>query len=170
LIDSRNVGMALGLTVIEAARAAKSNQDLDKISSLVHDLLLKMRIYFIPLDFNYLRRSGRYIHSEEFPVSPTEVRPILNIDNGELSVIKKPGGYGDVLEYLLSILYQDYKSYGIKYIVIHHIHCHFKAWELAEKIKKRYDIEVPIISIGPVIGLHAGPGTVGIVYCLDNPG
>ena len=43
-----------------------------------------------------------------------------------------------------------------------------KAAELAAEIRRRYGLEAPIAPIGPVIGLHVGPGTLGIVYVTQR--
>ena len=47
---------------------------------------------------------------------------------------------------------------------MHHINCEKEGKEIAERLSKELNIDVTVQSIGPVIGLHVGPGSVGVAY------
>ncbi|MGI6452226.1 MAG: DegV family protein [Syntrophomonadaceae bacterium] len=163
IIDSKNTCMALGLPVIAAAQAAQEGKNLYTIVDMVSEIIDKMHFYFIPVNLDYLRKGGRIGEASSLTNLFPQV-PVLYTNNGRISVLKKDLNPENALEQLLSLLYNDFKSKGLQQVVIHHIHCHYKAVNLAQDIKLRYGIKVPVLGIGPVIGLHAGPGTVGIVY------
>ena len=63
-----------------------------------------------------------------------------------------------------TVLEQNLKS-PIKGIIVHHINCQSEGQELADRLKNSLGLEnVKIQSIGPIIGLHVGPGSIGVAY------
>ena len=59
---------------------------------------------------------------------------------------------------------EDHEKGTVLEIAIHHINCEEEAIALKEKVQDLIDVNIIISSIGPVIGLHVGPGAIGIVY------
>jgi fatty acid-binding protein DegV len=83
-------------------------------------------------------------------------------------VFKISRSFKGAVKEILNILECHFNQRGLKEVIVHHINFPEKAEELALVIKEQYGIDAPILSIGPVIGLHVGPGTVGIVYCTEK--
>lgn len=69
---------------------------------------------------------------------------------------------------MIDSMIKDIDNYGLKEIVIHHINCYEEAKELADTIRQRLNIDVNICAIGPVVGLHVGPGAMAIVYYTEK--
>lgn len=57
---------------------------------------------------------------------------------------------------------KDQFEYGLREIVVHHINCYEQAKDLAAKLQEKLKMDVSICDIGPVIGLHVGPGQLGL--------
>ena len=68
---------------------------------------------------------------------------------------------------MINILEEDISSRNLRGITVHHINCYNEGVLLANKIQEKLGIDVNIESIGPVIGLHVGPGSIGIAYYFD---
>ena len=50
-------------------------------------------------------------------------------------------------------------------VFISHADCERDAREVADKLLERYGVKVKLLSqIGPVIGSHAGPGTIALCF------
>ena len=60
-------------------------------------------------------------------------------------------------------------SKGLEKVVVHHINNPAEGEALSQQIKKKLNIEAPVYPIGPVIGVHVGPGTIGVVYQTKEP-
>jgi fatty acid-binding protein DegV len=63
---------------------------------------------------------------------------------------------------------KDKSIYGLKEIVVHHINCYEEATELSKVVEEKLNIKPKIVDIGPVIGLHVGPGAIGLVYYTEK--
>ncbi|QGT99580.1 DegV family protein [Candidatus Syntrophocurvum alkaliphilum] len=168
VLDGRTNSMALGLPVIEAARAALSGQKFDEIVDLAKYMIKRVHFYFAPETLEFLKKGGRIGGASALLGSILNIKPVLFVENGKTAVLKKARGSKAAIEAMLERLDNDYKTNGLKHILVHHINCHEKAKEIADKICDKYDFTVPVVPIGPVIGLHVGPGAIGIVYCTEK--
>jgi fatty acid-binding protein DegV len=49
-------------------------------------------------------------------------------------------------------------------VVVHHIHDEAAAADLASRIEAAIGRPPRIVPLGPCVGLHVGPGSLGVVY------
>ncbi|MDD3890413.1 MAG: DegV family protein [Syntrophomonadaceae bacterium] len=168
VLNSRTNCMAMGLSVVEAAQAAREGKSLTEVLDSAVQILKKVRFYFIPTTLEYLKKGGRIGGAAALVGSILNLRPILYVKNGETALLETVRGTGRAIKRMLNLLDSDCKAHGLKSVLIHHIHAPEKARELAQTVMEKYNVDAPLVSIGPVIGLHVGPGTIGIVYCTDD--
>jgi fatty acid-binding protein DegV len=62
----------------------------------------------------------------------------------------------------------DNENFTLCEVVVHHINCYDAALDLAKDLKKQLNMEVGVSSIGPVIGVHVGPGAIGVAYYCEK--
>ncbi len=167
IIDSKTNCMAMGIQVIEAAIAAKAGKKMDEITETVHNIMDKIHFYFVPDSLKYLIKGGRIGGASALIGSLLQIRPILYVNDGMTDVLDRVRGTRSALKRMLTLLNKEQK-YGLKHLFVHHINADKKGMELAEALSQQYNRKVLSLPIGPVIGLHVGPGTIGIVFCTEN--
>jgi len=168
VFDSRTNCMSLGYPVLEAARAAAQGQSLDQISAAVSSLIKRMHFYFTPASLEYLKKGGRIGGAAALLGQVLKIRPVLFVDNGRTNVFRISRNFRGAINEMMNLLDRDFHQRGLKEIIVHHINYPEKAQEIGLLIKQRYNITAPILPIGPIIGLHVGPGTIGLVYCTEQ--
>lgn len=168
IIDSQTNCMAMGIQVIEAAMAAKAGKKMDEIIDTVHSVMKKIHFYFVPASLKYLIKGGRIGGASALIGSLLQIRPILYVNNGMTDVLDKVRGTRLAVKRMLHLLSRETKKYGLRHLIVHNIYDEKRGNELAETLSKQYNREVLSLPIGPVIGLHVGPGTVGIVFCTEE--
>ena len=158
LCASAGQGLLLYLAAKKQSEGATFNQTADFVESI------KMNIchWFTVDDLVYLKRGGRVSPTVALVGSVLGIKPVLHVDNdGHLiSHSKVKGRKNSVLA-----LFQKYKETATQNTVfISHADCLTDAEFLAEKLKEE-GAEVNVITdIGPVIGAHAGPGTLAVFF------
>jgi len=160
--------MAMGLQVIEAAVVAKAGKTMEEIIEIVHSNIAKVRFYFVPAFLHYLMKGGRIGGASALIGSLLQIRPILYVNDGMTDILEKVRGTRTALKRIFHIVNEDAQKYGLKHLIVAHINHSTKAKELANRLSEQHNREVPISSIGPVIGLHVGPGTIGVIYCTEK--
>ena len=168
VMDSKTNCMALGLQVVEAARAAQSGKTMREVMEIADQVRRKVRFYFVPATLEYLIKGGRIGGAAAIIGSILQIRPILYVNDGVTDIFAKVRGTKKAIEKILSQLQKDAKAYGLKHLLVHHIHDEKQGHEMAAALSRLYDREVASLSIGPVIGAHVGPGAIGVVYCTDR--
>ncbi|AHF06494.1 DegV family protein [Desulfitobacterium metallireducens] len=164
VIDSKSNCMQLGFSVIQAARTAKAGMSLEKVSQAALENINKSRFLFIPENLDYLRKGGRIGGASALLGNLFKIIPILTVENGKTSVLMKVRTKGNALRAMVDQVVKDISEKGLGEIAVEHINCKQEAKELAKVIKEKLNVNIDIMDIGPVIGLHVGPGTLGIVY------
>lgn len=168
ILDSKNNCMALGIQVIEAAMAAKSGKKMLEVIAIAQNIMKRIRFYFVPASLEYLIKGGRIGGASALIGSLLQIRPILYVNDGMTDVLERVRSTRKAIDRMLKLLNEDVKKHGLKHLVVHHINDDQQGRTLAAKLGKLYNRDVPVLPIGPVIGLHVGPGTVGIVYSTDD--
>lgn len=170
IMDSYTNCMALGMQVIAAARAVKAGANLNTALQAAHYVRDRVRFYFVPETLEYLKKGGRMGTASALLGMILNIRPILTVDmkTGMTHLFEKARGTSAAIKRMLEVMEADRDKHGLKEILIHHINAPEKANKLRSMLMERYGLPVDICSIGPVIGLHTGLGTVGFVYYTEK--
>lgn len=160
LIDSEAASLELGLIVLMAAELVRSGLDVDQVVARVCDARARMRCFFTVATLEYLRQGGRIGRASALLGSVLQVKPVLTIESGLVTPLEKVRTYDRAIARILELARAVDTGQGICAVV-----GHAGQPETAERIARELEDcseSLLIQSIGPVVGAHAGPGTVGI--------
>ena len=169
IIDSRSNCMEAGFVALAAAQAAEEGLDLTGVLNAAYRVLDRTRFLFSPHSLDYLKKGGRIGGAEALLGTILQIKPILTVVNGKTAVFDKVRTKSRAIERMLDVLSQDAQAKGLERVVVHHINNPAEGEALSQQIRERLNIEAPVYSIGPVIGVHVGPGTIGVVYQTKEP-
>ena len=168
IIDSKSNSMQLGFAAIVSARAAKEGKSIEEVIKVAEDNIKRSRFLFIPDNLEYLKKGGRIGGGSALIGNILKIIPVLTVENGKTAILKTVRTKTRAIKAMMEKMLEDNIKSGIKEIIVHHINCYDQAMELANKLKESLAIDVSIVDIGPVIGLHVGPGAIGIAYYTEN--
>jgi DegV family protein with EDD domain len=164
IIDSRSNCMQLGYAAIVAARAAKEGKSMPEIIKIVEDNKKRSRYLFVPDTLEYLKKGGRIGGASALIGSFLKIIPILTVEDGKTEMLMKVRTKQKAVDTMVEKVVQEAEKFGLGEISVNHINCYEEAKKLADSLNQKLKTEVAICNIGPVIGLHVGPGALGIVY------
>ena len=94
-----------------------------------------------------------------------QIRPILTIEDGKTTVLNKVRTKKKAVNAIIDTVVEQNSKTPLKGLIVHHINCENEGKELANSLKEKLGIDnIKIQSIGPLIGLHVGPGSIGVAY------
>lgn len=161
VVDSRTVTIGLGTIVIACARAARDGATIDEIEQLAGDLAARTRVFGTLDTLENLKKGGRIGNAKALLATALSIKPMIEIADGQVEEAGKQRTRSKALRHLISKL----QSYGgeIDNLAIMHADCS-DVDVFVDMVKAEYDGEIIVGDIGPVVGAHAGRGTIGFAF------
>lgn len=165
VIDSKSVSHGEYYLVRKAIEMVKTGHSLDDIEKALLELRNNTKIYVLVDTLKYLVKNGRLSVASGFLGSLLKIKPLLHItEEGALVPLEKIRTTSKARERLLEILAEDIKSLDVEVFIAYTNNLE-DAEILKEKILAlRPTIVVDLVPLTPVVGAHAGPGTLGVGY------
>lgn len=165
MLDSRSNCMQAGYAILEAAKAAADNKSLDEVVSIAKNVINNSNFIFVPDTLDYLKKGGRIGGAAALFGALLQIRPILTVSDGETTVFTKVRTKKKAVDKIIDTIMDQNSKSPIKNLIVHHINCESEGQDLANKLQDKLGIaNIKIQSIGPIIGLHVGPGSIGVAY------
>ena len=168
VLDSRSNSMQLGFSALVAARAAKSGKDIEEVRNIAEDNIERSRFIFVPDNLKYLKKGGRIGGAGALIGGILKIIPVLTVEEGKTTVFKTVRTKMNAVKAMIDKVLEDNKDYRVEEIVVHHIDAYEQAQVLRDRLEEELELNVGIEDIGPVIGLHVGPGALGIAYYTEK--
>jgi DegV family protein with EDD domain len=165
VIDSNTTAMAMGYQVLTAARAAQNGANLTECRALIEKARDHVGVYFAVDTLEFLHRGGRIGGATRFIGSALNLKPILALRDGEVVAIDRVRTKSKALDRLLDEVSRDVKGKSNVRLATLHANAEPEARALLERATRElHAVESVLSSVSPVVGTHAGPGTVGLAY------
>jgi DegV family protein with EDD domain len=164
VIDSKQASCGHGLMAIRASEMAHAGEPLEKIVAAVNKMIASMVTLFSVDTLDYLAKNGRIGRAQHFLGTLLKMKPILSLDKeGFVTAVERVRGKGKVIPRLVEVAEERAGTKRLQALAISHANCPDDARRLKEAVLQRFETdEVYESQIGPVIGSHAGPGTIAM--------
>jgi DegV family protein with EDD domain len=155
----------MGFEVLAAARAAAQGATVADCTALIQKAREHVGVYFAVDTLEFLHRGGRIGGAQRFIGSALNLKPILALRDAHVDAIERVHTKSKALDRLVELVTADVKGKPNVHLATLHADAEKEAVQLLERAGKELKaVETVISSVSPVVGVHAGPGTVGIAY------
>jgi DegV family protein with EDD domain len=163
VIDTRSLTMGQGLMCLAAAEAAARGASLDELGTLVGGLIGRTRILGVVDTLDHLQRGGRIGGAAALVGSLLSIKPVIQVVDGVVEQESKQRTRSRSLDYLAGKVRADAPLDRIAV-------SNGAADDIDAVLSRLAGLEVAhellVVDLGPVVGTHAGPGTIGVSYQL----
>ncbi len=169
VFDTGSISIGTGLQVLAAARQKEMGKSDEEIIAFLNDFTNKVCVYFTVNDLMHLKRGGRLSAATAVAGTILGIKPILTTNaKGGLDVYEKSNGRKRSIRTLADKVVKELTDVSYPVYVLD-ADCKEEGDLLAEMIReKRPDAQIVRQIVGPVIGSHAGAGTLGVVFIGDK--
>lgn len=169
VLDSKKASYAIGMIVVAVARAAKAGKSIDECVALANRMIEQEQVLFLVDTLDYLHKGGRIGKASALVGSLLNIKPILTLnEQGEVDPIDKVRGASKAEARVFELLREKVAAGGPVTAAVVHAERREKAEEWGAKLREQYEVkELTITDVGPVIGTHTGPGTLGVILCPE---
>ena len=160
VVDSRTVSLAQGMIVADCARLAADGADLAAVVARAEDLVARTKLWGALDTLDNLKKGGRIGGAKALLATALSIKPIIEVRDGKV----EQGGKQRTRSKALAFLVDKVASYGpIENLAVLHADCD-DVDQFVAMLRPRYDGDIVIGEIGPVVGSHAGRGTIGVAF------
>jgi DegV family protein with EDD domain len=165
IVDSRSVTLGLGTMVLAAARAASTGATADAIVELVGDMSARTKVFGALDTLDNLKKGGRIGGAKALLATALSIKPIIEVVDG----VVEQGGKQRTRSKALGFLVDTVASFGdsVENLAVLHADCD-DVDSLVTRLREVHTGEIVVGRLGPVIGAHAGLGTIGVAFQTRN--
>ena len=167
VMDSQVVSMALGLMVLEVAKAAENGASLQECYQLAQDAVGRIGVFFTVDTLEYLHRGGRINSAKRLLGSALNLKPIMEIRDGKIELVESVISRKKALNRMVDLIEKGVDGRSPVRLAPFHALA-FDDMVIMENlaIERMHPIEIIRSEVSPVIGSHVGPGTVSMAYMV----
>lgn len=169
IFDTKGISLGAGMQMEYAAELKNKGASDDEIIAELTKLRDRVCVYFVVDDLMHLKRGGRLSGVAAFAGTLLSLKPVLTHDeNGGLKVYEKITGKRKALRKMADKVIEELT--GTEYpVYVVDADCPDEGDVLRDMIlEKRPEAKIVRQIVGPVIGAHCGPGTVGVIFVADK--
>lgn len=165
VVDTLTISCNLGSLVLVADDMAKAGKSTDEIMAKLNDLIPCGQIYFLVDTLEYLAKGGRIGGAKRLLAELLEIKPILQIKNGQVESFEQHRTKKRALARLVDVVAEQFKSGEDFHLCVLQVEAEKEAEALVEELKSRVKVpNIPIYQLPPAIVVHAGPKAMGVGF------
>ncbi|QWC85854.1 DegV family protein [Nocardioidaceae bacterium] len=177
VVDTRQVGAGASFAVLSACEAIEAGASLDEAAGIARRRGEATTSMFYVDTLEYLRKGGRIGHAQALVGLALAVKPLLRLTDGRVAPLEKVRTASRALGRLADLTVEAALESGEEHevdVVVAHLDSRERAEGLARRLSDRLaeqlgGREIPVGEVGPVIGVHAGPGMVAVAVSPRSP-
>jgi DegV family protein with EDD domain len=169
-VNSKNVAMSLGFIVLETARAAAEGATLAECKQIAEEAKNRVGVVFAVDTLEFLHKGGRIGGATRFLGTALKLKPILEVTGGRVEAIERVRTSKKAHHRLVELLQERTQEYDAIQVASLHANALEDAQALLEDAQNHLDkiTKTVFTQVSPVVGTHAGPGTVGLAYYAEK--
>ena len=170
VVDSETASAAIAMLGLAVQRRLERGTTDEEIDALVARFRREAGLLFTVDTFEFLARGGRIGKARAMAGTLLHIKPILTLKDGEVEPLKRVRGNAKAFAEFVSAFRAGTRDEPGLRVGIAHAEAPERAEALAAMVRRerpQAEIEL-VVSLGPVLGTHAGPGTVGFFWFHDE--
>lgn len=164
VVDSQQVTCGLGLIVMDCARLAQSGADHETVVARATDLASRTKVWGALDTLENLKKGGRIGGAKALLASALAIKPIIEVRDGKV----EQGGKQRTRSKALAFIVDTLAAAGeIEHLMVLQADCS-DVEPFVAMLRPYWKGEIVVGDIGPVVGTHAGRGTLGIAFSVKR--
>lgn len=166
LVDTLSISGPQTLLVLKAHEMYRAGESMEAVAQWVEDNKLRAQAFFTVDDLKYLQRGGRISSTAAALGTLLDLKPILTeTREGKLAAAAKVRGRKKALGFMVDKAVECIEDPTESIALVLHADAREDAEKLTAMIQEKLpELVIRIENVGPVIGAHAGPGTVAFCF------
>ena len=170
VVDSGTAAGADGWIVLAAARAAAAGGTHKQVVEAACSMKPRVHLIAVIDTLNYLAKGGRVPQVAAWASSVLQIKPVIRVvpEGGEVKLVSRPRTKCRAVDYMLTATEKLAEGKPL-HAMVHHSNAPDEAEELKQRVVARFKCaEVYVKDFTPAMGVHTGPGLLGIAFYVGD--
>lgn len=170
VIDTNSLCMAQGYMVLAAAEAAVNGASVESVIEAAEKMRENTFLYAALSTLKYLSMSGRVSHVAAGMAGMLDIKPILSVQNGKLTMLEKVRTRSKSWQRVIELVKVDVGDHSIQRVSILHVNDAGSARVFEKLLRDNLDCpaDIPMVDMNPGLSVHTGAGLVGVCLVIDK--
>jgi DegV family protein with EDD domain len=165
IVDSLSTSMAMGFQILTVSRAAADGASLNECRLLAEKARQYTGLYFVVDTLEFLHRGGRIGGAQRFLGTALNLKPLLALQDGKVEPIERIRTKGKAQERLVELVAEQCTGKAPIRLAALHANAYADAQAVMDSACEKLNVTEKVVTeLSPVVGTHAGPGTIGLAY------
>jgi DegV family protein with EDD domain len=165
VIDTCSAAAAHMITVEAGAEALAAGASFEETAAVMHRIVAEQRTVFSLDTLEYLYKGGRIGGAAALVGSLLQFRPLLYFRDGKIEALERVRGSSRALVRMAEVMAEWLGDAPLR-VTVMEAACRERALALVDLLPRYLQFaECRVVPLTPVIGTHAGPGTLGLCCC-----
>jgi len=160
IIDSETTVSNLRSLIENMVSMVEENKTSEEIEQFINQKKKEMKIFVTTNTLEYLSRGGRLSSVQSSIGNLLNIKPIIELKDGKLELLEKVRGHQKAIASIIDKIPEDVMEISICHILFEE-----QALDVKRSLEEKFpNITITVDEIGPVIGAHLGPETLGVCF------
>lgn len=169
LLECTTAATGQGLVALAAARAADSGKNLNEVTETAKSIISRVNLFATLDTLHYLAKGGRVPQAAALVNTLLKIKPIFTLNHNDAQTVALPRTIPNAMKRMLKIVEQKIVKGQPLHVAVMHADALDRAITLRNRIASQFNCtELFITEFTPVMGVHTGPGLIGIAFYSDD--
>jgi len=171
VLECTTAAAGQGLVALAAAKAAAMDKPLNEVREIAESIMSRVNLYATLDTLTYLVRSGRVPQAAALVNSILSIKPIFTLNHSDAHTVALPRTMKSAIDRMLKLMGSSAAKGQPLHVVVMHADALGEAITLKDRITSQFECrEIFITEFTPVMGVHTGPGLIGVAFYSEEPG
>ena len=165
VVECTTAAAGQGLVTLAAARAAAQGDSLEDVKAIARNIMSRINLYATLDTLQYLAKSGRVPQAAALVNSLLSIKPIFTLNHSDAHTVALPRTTKSAMNRMLKLMVKEVVKGQSLHVAVMHADALDKALVLKNRITSQFKCEeIYITEFTPVMGVHTGPGLIGVAF------
>ncbi len=170
VLECTTAAAGQGLVTLAAARAAAMDKPIEEVKKVARTIMSKVNLYATLDTLTYLVRSGRVPQAAALVNSILNIKPIFTLNHADPHTVALPRTMKSAVKRMLKLMDSGVVRGQSLHVAVMHADALGEAITLKDRITSQFDCEeIYVTEFTPVMGVHTGPGLIGVAFYGEEP-
>lgn len=171
VLECTTAAAGQGLVTLAAAKAAAMNKPLEEVKEIATSIMSRVNLYATLDTLTYLVRSGRVPQAAALVNSILSIKPIFTLNHSDAHTVALPRTMKSAMNRMIRLMESAVVKGQPLHVAVMHADALGEAITLKDRITSQFACEeIFITEFTPVMGVHTGPGLIGVAFYGEEAG